>query len=662
MNFFQPWLPACSLVIALFCIVCVGQIGDRDLTKDEPYYQQLQKAAPKAVESFKAATLSLDSGDADAAAAGFNDVLKQVPNFEPAMRRLGYALAATGKRAEGMAMCQKAVDLNRSPENLIGLATATIGYSNPTSPPNSTDLQKAFSLVNEAAQKNPDGESLTYLADISLRIDRIDDFNKTVDRLLANFPDMPTTHYFNAIKVGDAGNFDKGIAEAKLAAELGMPEEETSQLISALEKARDEAYPLAQYSVYIYAFIGVIVLWGSGLLALYLLGKSFSTRTLKLLEESDANDVTGGGHAGLKASYRRLITFAGIYYYASQPVVIALVVVATAGLIYGFFMIGRIPIVFVLGLIFVGAWSIYSLLKSMIFRPKVEDPGRVLAENEAPKLWELVRQVGADVNTRTIDEIRMTPGSELAVYERGSFRKKMNDQADRVLILGVASFNDFSTNAFRAVLAHEYGHFSNRDTAGGDIAFRVNTDLIHTAESIVSSGANTYHNLAFHFLRLYHFIFRRITHGSSRLQEVLADRVAIHKYGAAAFREGLEHVIRQEIAFNAVAGHEVNVAISQHRPINNLYSLPAPDDQILSDIERETQELLNAPTTEDDTHPSPIDRFRHAEKITAQTAVDVSGQVWDLFEDREGMTQSMSVFLEERVRAIRFGSPHDVLS
>ena len=171
---------------------------------------------------------------------------------------------------------------------------------------------------------------------------------------------------------------------------------------------------------------------------------------------------------------------------------------------------------------------------------------------------------------------------------------------------------------------------------------------------IVENGANTYHNLAFHFLRLYHFIFRRITHGSSRLQEVLADRVAINRYGAAAFREGLEHVIRQELAFNAVANREVNSAISQHRPINNIYSLPVSDEKTLSDIDRETFEILNRPTTEDDTHPSPIDRFRHAEKITAQTEPDIPGQLWDMFDDREGMTQNMSEFLEKRVRSMRY--------
>ena len=49
----------------------------------------------------------------------------------------------------------------------------------------------------------------------------------------------------------------------------------------------------------------------------------------------------------------------------------------------------------------------------------------------------------------------------------------MQDKAQRLLILGVGVLDGFRLNAFRAVIAHEYGYFSNRDTAGGDVAFPV---------------------------------------------------------------------------------------------------------------------------------------------------------------------------------------------
>src|SRR5437016_4144654 len=145
----------------------------------------------------------------------------------------------------------------------------------------------------------------------------------------------------------------------------------------------------------------------------------------------------------------------------------------------------------------------------------------------------------------------------MAVYERGSRRERARDCAKRVLILGVGVLNGFSQRAFRGVLTHEYGHFSNRDTAGGDIAFRVNQDMIKFAVAMAENGQAVWYNVAFHFLWLYHFIFRRITCGATRLQEVLADRVAARLYGAPAFEEGLTHVIRRSVEFNHFAAGEI---------------------------------------------------------------------------------------------------------
>ena len=77
-------------------------------------------------------------------------------------------------------------------------------------------------------------------------------------------------------------------------------------------------------------------------------------------------------------------------------------------------------------------------------------------------------------------------------------------------------------------------------------------------------------NVAFDFLRIYHFIFRRISHGATRLQEVLADRVAALMYGPVAFEEGLTHVVRQSVeshhlAFSLNALNRWRERVGSHR-------------------------------------------------------------------------------------------------
>jgi Zn-dependent protease with chaperone function len=210
----------------------------------------------------------------------------------------------------------------------------------------------------------------------------------------------------------------------------------------------------------------------------------------------------------------------------------------------------------------------------------------------------------------------------------------------------VGVLNDFRLSGFRAVLAHEYGHFSHRDTAGGDVALRVNNDMIKFAHAMILSGQNVWWNIAFQFLRIYHFIFRRISHGATRLQEVLADRVAAARFGAQAFEEGLKHVIRKSAKFKFVASREINESANSSRALQNLYELSVTANPAL---EEEAEQTLNRKTTEDDTHPSPNDRFRLTRKIVSQSEPPISGMVWDLFKDKAALTLEMTSTIQSLV-------------
>lgn len=295
--------------------------------------------------------------------------------------------------------------------------------------------------------------------------------------------------------------------------------------------------------------------------------------------------------------------------------------------------------------------TVFQLVKSLFVRQKEEDPGRALDEKEAPGLWALSREVAATVGTRPVTEIRVTPGTEIAVYERGSFRERMQDKAERVLLVGVGTLNDFKQNEFRAVLAHEYGHFIHRDTAGGDMALRVNKDMINFARAMIRSGQNTRWNLGFHFLRLYHKIFTRISHGAGRLQEVLADRRAAYHFGAQAFEGGLSHVVRRKIEFEYLVKREIEEAVDSKRALSNLYELAYMDgEQEHKSIEEDFQKAINRKTADADTHPSPAERFRLARQVIAKESAEATGLVWDLFADREKLKSEMSSLVEVMVK------------
>lgn len=632
-----------------------GQSIERDQVKESAIVEELRSRSPRSVEAFKLGTEAMDNGDAATAKAEFEKVIKDVPDFDPALRRLGGMEIELGNYEFGLAQIEKALSIRRSEGTLLTLAQAVLRGPNVNDRAFS-DPSRALSLAKEANAIEASLDSYVIMAEASLQLERMADYDKAVAGLRTKFPDTAAKFYFNGLDLANKGQYADAITELRAGEEFGLDPTVIAELEALIREAQIEASPFGKYSLYAYIFFALVGIWILGMLVLYILGKVYSVKTLKAIETLDPNDELITQTTSLRDNYRRLISFAGFYYYLSQPI-LAIVVVGTVAIVtFLSFWAGRIPIGIILGMAFVGVMSIYFMFKTLISRPVIEDPGRELNREDAPGLWQLSEQVADALGTRRLDEIRLTPGAELAVYEKGTYREKLNDEGRRVLIVGAAVLNDFRTNAFRAVLAHEYGHLSNRDTAGGDIAYNVNSDLLRFADAIVASGNNTYHNLAFHFLRVYHFIFRRLTHGASRLQEILADRFAVRLYGAEAFEEGLKHVIRREVEFNKLVNPELERSISRNVPLVNVYDLKIESETDKTAVDSEAQEIINAKTTDDDTHPAPADRFRFANRVTAEKSEPIDGEVWDLINEREKLTAEMSEMLQANVTAAYYGT------
>ena len=627
------------LTIVLVISPAFGQRTGRDMKKEEAIWNQLKEVAPGEVEHFKAGTVAMDDGKSDEAVKMYGAVVAKAPNFDHAIRRLGISVAMSGKTDEGIKLIRQALAKNRSAENLLGLAQV-LAY--PGENKQGTKLQKeeALMLVNEAVDKPGAANDEAYpglLAQLAIDLERMDPLRKATDKLMAEHPNLAMSHYYNAIVAASDEEWIKAETEIKKAEALGMPHEVAQAFLDSGVGSRAKVWHYVYYSI---VLVGV---WVAGLMTLFLLGKHMSRVTLRSIETEDPNKPTSQSQLAIRHWYRRLINIAGIYYAISIPVVLFLVLAVAASITYAFLMLGRIPIKLVLFLWLGALITVYKMVRSLFLKIEQEDPGRALQNEEAPALWELTRKVAHAVETRPIDEIRVTPGTELAVYEKGTLRERSNDKAKRILILGVGTLNGFRTNSFRAVLAHEYGHFSNRDTAGGDVALRVNDHMMKFAYAMYMSQQAVWWNIAFQFLRVYHFIFRRLSHGATRLQEVLADRVAAMKYGAAAFEDGLRHVIMRGAEFNAVASREISESMEASRAMANLYELPASES---ADIKAAADEALTRATTEDDTHPCPTDRFRYTQRITTQTEPLISGMVWDLFTNREALTAEMTSMVQ----------------
>jgi Zn-dependent protease with chaperone function len=622
----------------------------RDMNRERAIWQGLENVAPKSVETFKAATESFDRREYEQAAELYRQVMEKAPGFDPVYRRLGEALTLSGRSEEGLRYLERAYEMNPSPENLSTLAQfmdrpGEGAQSSQYNQSRALEFAKKELAAYQAQNRRDDPGYALTVAQIAFEVDNIKEARVAVNALAASHPDLMETHYYLALLAAHDEDWEKAEEEIKLAQSLGLQGAIAQRFLDSGVHSRARGWRYFYYSLYL---VGA---WIAGLVALFTLGKLFSNITLRSVEEADPNGATGAKEISLRSRYKRLINIAGVYYYISLPMVIFLVLAVAGSIIYGFLIIGSIPVKLALIVIVAAAVTIYKMIRSLFVKIESEDPGRALKPEEAPGLWALTREVAHALGTRPIDEIRVTPGCDLAVYEKGGFREKVQDRAKRILILGVGALNGMRQNAFRAVLAHEYGHFSHRDTAGGDVALRVEQDMTKFAYAMALAGQAVWWNIAFQFLRVYHFIFRRITHGATRLQEILADRVAVRNYGAESFEEGLRHVIRREVEFNRVASKEIEDAAQARRDLKNLYQLQvaseAFDQQM---IEAEINDIITRPTTEDDTHPGPVDRFRLAQRIVCNNPPSSNAMVWNLFANRESLTAEMSKLIDERVK------------
>ena len=91
---------------------------------------------------------------------------------------------------------------------------------------------------------------------------------------------------------------------------------------------------------------------------------------------------------------------------------------------------------------------------------------------------------------------------------------------------------------------------------------------------------------------------------------------APHVYGPAAFEAGLRHVIARSVEFETAVSLEFQRAAQAHRSVSDLYALPPLPTPSSIDVEQKMADALSRPTTEDDTHPGPADRFRLIKRST----------------------------------------------
>jgi Zn-dependent protease with chaperone function len=609
---------------------------------------ELEASSPEAIALWSQANAARDADDHAKAAALYRQVLAFAPDFVHAKRRLAGVELSLGNRKKAITLAREALAADASPENMVALASALSRESGKDKP---TPAQKkeALALAAKAATQAPDDfYAQATLAQVSLDNEDEANFKKAADRLLKIAPEQVTTHHIASLRAAMEGDWEAAEASLDRAHELGLPDETYEKMRGALQQTRPQG---PQFLKKI-AWAGG--LWLGGLLALLGAGAFLSGAVLREAATlpSHASGRAQAGGAGLKKAYAVVLWLSCAYYYVSLPLVALSVVLVGGGIVYAFLAAGRVPVKLVLIIVVLILTTLWSMLKSLFVRVNDDDPGERLDLRRQPRLRALLGDVARRIGTRPVDNVYLTPGTDLAVMERGGMGRQLRGRAERCLILGVGVLEGLKIGPFKAVLGHEYGHFSNRDTAGGGFALAVRRSLITMARALGESGAATWYNPAWLFLNGFYRVFLRISQGASRLQEILADRWAAFTYGSKAFEEGLRHVIEQSVRFDARAGATLQEMAAQ--PVSNLYQHQPATPVSEAEVEKAVREVLNRPASPYDSHPSPTERSRWVRALgargTVQSADDAS-EAWTLFEDRAAIEEKMTGHVRAMVLA-----------
>jgi Zn-dependent protease with chaperone function len=409
--------------------------------------------------------------------------------------------------------------------------------------------------------------------------------------------------------------------------------------------------------------------WFVGLVILVVIGLALSHLTLNNITHfrGQPSLMLGIRDRLLRNFYRLVIFVASLYFYISVPVLFFALIAASLLVLYLWYMFvtnnpGQVtgsrqsiftlllPGLLSLILFYSAIQVVLTVVLSVLLPMRGKMIGRPLTRVEAPGMWTLTDEVAAKVGTRRINRIYLRPEIDIAVVERGFFPLRMIGMGRRCLFLGLGTLPGMTQGAFKAILAHEYGHFAHRDTAGGGLALQVRISLAQVAISLKMEGMANWSNPAWLFISGFTLLFEAITQGASRVQEILADRRAVLTYGAHEFVEGLNHVAHQQLRFAYQVNQEIEKAVKENRPLHNLYTLPPLEAQWETDIRIRLQREAKQPKEIFDSHPTLPERIELAKALnTPAPAESNPAPVWDLL-PAAALQEEMTAYIQRKVQ------------
>jgi Zn-dependent protease with chaperone function len=613
---------------------------------------ELSSIAPSAMEDARGAAVAYEAHRAQEAYDGYARVLVAAPRFDHALRRQCVAKLALGEREVAIPLCRAALAVRSTAPNEMALAQA-LATSRPGQTVSQAELDEAIVMAIRGMSLEPNRVSIAQGAcDVALRANNLDLLKTCAGRLQALAPDDLSTKYSAFVVAASLGEFRGARRLLGEARSAGLPEDE----VTRLTKAIDSAEPA--WSRWRVEILWVVGAWAAVLPLLLVAGAGLSSATLRRARSMVTNRDASGNAAWMRRTYAVVLWLTCAVYYLSLPLVVVLLLGAAYAVWLGFESAGHVPVYGLQLLAMTVLLSLWAVARSVwvsLIRPRLEDPGVRLPVPDHPHFEAAMREVAERVGTRPVDEVFLTPATDAAVYERGAVAQRVSGRTQRCLILGVGLLDGMTQGQLKAVLAHEYGHFVNRDTAGGGLALAARRSMLHMGQSLASGGVATWYNPTWLFVKYFHRIFLRVSLGASRLQEILADQWAVRAYGGANFAAGLAHTVATSVRFQKHADAALREVVDGELALPNLYQVVLASPLAEAEVAEEVEKRMKAEPSPYDSHPRPVDRITWTSEVSRTHGADPDDDspAWALFADREALERRLTDEVRARVATSR---------